>query len=372
VYNFPRPGNFEEIVKPFPRLVSLKTGYMRPFQCTPFDLVLPPLQHLSYECDTLDIEAYDFLANLNLSTLEINFNATDIIPRSSPLPRLESLNKLSLVSNVDDDTLDEPIWESSLINIIDCCPNITSLRLFDPTFPDYNDFLSSISHMALRITSLELDSQPLSSNWDIHCDHLLPRFSKLVYLSLGDGTVSSSLPSYLRQLPRLKSLRMGHEAHWNLSALDFFALLQGPTRHPSLRHLAFNCFGGQIGRRIEVNEILDRSVDAGMSDDGWQRPSYRNAFMREDGLALQSICEENRIVLSGDATSASEIEEEYNLEEANRSVLRCLQLKSLDKITCDDGSPYFDHVPIAELDPQNLKLVKTELPEKNWYALSLE
>ncbi|GAA5824761.1 hypothetical protein JCM5353_004433 [Sporobolomyces roseus] len=376
-YVFPKQGQVEEIVNSFPRLNSLKTGYIQPLRCTPTDSVHPSLQHLSYECDVLDIAAFDFLANLNLSTLEINFHSTHVLTQPSPLPRLESLNKLSLVSNVDDDTLEEPIWEPSLINIIDCCPNITSLRLFDTIYPDYRDVLSKLPHLAHQITSLELDSPRLAEAYDSFVsDALLPQFSNLIHLSLGDGTVSISLPSRLRQLPQLASLRLGPDTHLALNATDLLSLLEGPTRLLPLRHLTFDCFGGKIGRRIKVGDAVIGEVTAGMRADGWERPMLDHgidAILDErDTWEIVQACSASGIELNGDHVGALTIKEDYDLEFANRSVLRSLQIKTLDGLKHRAGLPHFSHIPIDNLDPQNLKLVKTGIPEKNWFRLSLE
>jgi len=206
----------------------------------------------------------------------------------------------------------------------------------------------------------------------MYSDDILPQFQNLRYLSIGDDIASESLPSHLRRLPLLTSLRLGPSAHYNLIASDFFTLLQGPTRHPSLSHLIFECFGGQSGSRVDVGANVEEDIEEGMLSDGWVRPLYAENFDDEDVAELARICATSGIRLEGDATSLSKFEEDYELEEANRSVLRCLQLKSLDEISWSDGSPYFDHIPIDHLDPQNLNLVKIDLPEKNWFRLSLK
>ncbi|GAA5843666.1 hypothetical protein JCM5353_004921 [Sporobolomyces roseus] len=302
VYVFPNQGQFEKIVKPFPRLNSVKTGYIQPIQRTSIDTVLPPLEYLSYECDTFSISAIDFLANLKLSTLEINFHYTEVFTQPSPLPRLELMKKLSLIRrDDDDDRVGESIWIRDLAHIIDCCcPKITSLRLYDPRYPDYQDFLSDASSFAPCLTSLELDSPALDDVYNISCDHLLPQFSSLTHLTLGDGTLTAFLPAHLRQLPLLTSLRLGPEAHWNLSASDFFTLLEGPTRHPSLRNLFFGCFGGHTGHRIGIDEEVEEYL--GMSEDGWQMPFFHEEFTELDCRNLRRICASNRVLLSGDAT----------------------------------------------------------------------
>jgi len=267
---------------------------------------------------------------------------------------------------------EEGIWDSSLANIVKCCPNITSLRLFDPCYPDYSALLSKATPFAAQITSLELDSPALIDVYNICCDHLLPQFSSLTHLTLGDGTPSASLPTYLRQLPLLISLRLGPDAHWNLVATDFFTLLEGSARHPSLQRLSFECFGGRTGRRMGVNDGVTLEDYLGMEKDDWQRPTFCEEFGKHDASELRRICTANQIHLEGFDNSISDLEADFDLEFANRSVLRCLQLKTLDSLTSDDGSPVFAHISIDDLDPRNLKLVKTEIPEKNWFRLSLE
>lgn len=289
---------------------------------------------------------------------------------------MEPLNKLSLLSNVDDDTLDEPIWASNLINIIDCCPNITSLRLFDSIYPDYRDVLSKLPHLAHQITSLELDSPRLPDYYELACDHLLPQFSNLVHLSLADGTISEFLSSYLRQLPQLASLRLGPDTHLALEATDFLSLLEGPTRLLPLRHLTFHCFGGKTGRRVKVGDEVNDDANCGMEADGWERPRLGHGVDamvdEQDARPIVQACYASRIELSGDPLGALPIKEDYDLECANRSVLQCLQLKTLDSLKDRLGLPRFSHIPIDNLDPQSLKLVKTDLPEKHWFRLSLE
>ncbi|GAA5843663.1 hypothetical protein JCM5353_004920 [Sporobolomyces roseus] len=374
VYGYPLQGEFGNIIKPFPRLVSLKTGYIQPIR-TSVDTALPPLQHLSYECEVLDLAAFDLLANLNLSTLEICFHYIDVISESFTATRSESIRSLSLELKADEDdgdAFEDHAWSSTPVNIVNCCPNITSLRLFDSTYPDYRDFLSSISHIVLRLTSLELDSPRLSDYYELACDHLLPQFSNLTHLSLGDGSVSALLPVYLHHLSRLTSLRLGPDAHLALDDENLLQLVQGPTRLPSLRHLVLDCFGQKAGRRIRIGEHLDEgSLGEMMKRDGWEAPRL-GCFTAEAVTRFILKCERNGVKVGGEAATVVEMETDYDIEFANRSILRSIQLKTLDDLKRRNDRPRFPHNPIDDLDPQNLKLVKTELPEKNWYALSLE
>jgi len=121
-----------------------------------------------------------------------------------------------------------------------------------------------------------------------------------------------------------------------------------------------------------VNDGVTLEDYLGMEKDDWQRPTFCEEFGKHDASELRRICTANQIHLEGFDNSISDLEADFDLEFANRSVLRCLQLKTLDSLTSDDGSPVFAHISIDDLDPRNLKLVKTEIPEKNWFRLSLE
>ncbi|GAA5824788.1 hypothetical protein JCM5353_004445 [Sporobolomyces roseus] len=364
-------GDFNKIVSPFPRLVSAKLGNIRPLEDAPPGPSLPSLEHLCYACEILSIDDLASLSQYQLRELEISFRSTEG-STAEPIPSLKTVKILSLTFTVEGILPDDNIWEPNLATIVECCPNITSLRLFDPVFPDYRAFLSAIPRLTHQITSLELDSPRLPEEYDIACDDLLPQFSILVHLSLGDGTISEFLPSYLRQLPQLASLRLGPDTHFALGANDLLSLLEGPTRLPSLRHLTFDCFGGMVGKRIKVGDQVKDEVNSGMKADGWECPRLGHEVDDDDPRETVRACRASRIELNGDPPGALTIEEDFDLEFANRSVLRSLQIKNLDGVKLRNNSPRFSHIPIASLDPQNLKLVKTDLPEKNWFRLSLE
>ncbi|GAA5861534.1 hypothetical protein JCM5353_002711 [Sporobolomyces roseus] len=374
VFVFAEQGQFEEIVKPFPRLVSLKTGYLQAIQRTSVDIVRPPLEHLSYECDTFSFTAIVFLAKLNLSTLEIHFHSTYVRPYPSPLPRLTSLEKLSLVSKADDDDAFEGlIWKSSLADIIDYCPNITSLRLFDPVYPQYENLVSALDKFHGKLTSLELDSAWLTDTYDIPCDHLLPQFSQVTYLSLGDGITTESLPRYLRQMTSLSTLRLGIDAHLPLQIDTLLPLFQGSTKHPSLTRLVLDCFKVSLGHRVGANgEKVGTMVVKEMSGDGWKYPELYN--LTEGGLSyLFDALNTYGVQVEGSGATIVQDLVAYHREIANRAVLVAFQTKSFEAFKRSPNcNSLLSHVNINDLDPNNLKLVKIDLPSENWFALSLE
>ncbi|GAA5829680.1 hypothetical protein JCM5353_005197 [Sporobolomyces roseus] len=374
IFHHPSSVDFYDIIGTFPSLKSVKTGYVSSLRYVRQDVVFPPIEQLSYECGYPATEDLETLTRLKLRSLEIDFHRPVKLDNYSPssMPKLETVKDLTLFCLVKEES-DDSIWTSGFARFVtDCNPNITSLRLVSLFDPDYRDFLSHLAHHAPQITSLSLDYIGFVDHLDnFSCDHLLPQFINLAYLSLGAGTTGNSLFHYIRRLPRLASLRLTSEAHRPLEPEDFLSLVQGPTRLVSLKRLILDCFGGEQGRRTRLEDQITPSVFFTMMRDGWSRSSPGN-FSVECLEELTEACEGNGVAFEGEGPTVVEYNANFNLEEANRSVLRCLQLKSLDDVKLGDGSPRFRHIPVDGLDPQNLKLVKVEIPEKNWFRLSLE
>ncbi|GAA5824754.1 hypothetical protein JCM5353_004431 [Sporobolomyces roseus] len=368
-------GDFYHIVRFFPRIVSVNSGYVRPTQDSPTLPSIASLNHVSYSCKLPVPEDLAALSTPQLRALEVNFLEFSC-PRAVTAHPLEKLEKLTLryigdgyIGNAH--VLGDDFWPAELANVVNVCPTITSLRLFCPDYPSYRSFLSNIPHLAPRLTSLELDSPRLYDTYAIDCLDLLPRFSALTHLSLGSRQIIGDPSNNLRLLPNLLSLRLGPDAHLSLNKEHLFSLVQGPTRLPTLRCLILDCFGNQSGRRVNVQEPFDQELlTRKMQRDGWEVIHF-GEFEAEVITRLLMGCERDGVRVEGEVLTVLEDWEDYKLEEANRSVLRCLQLKSLDDVKLGDGSSRFPHMPIDSLDPQNLKLVKTVLPEKDWFRLSL-
>ena len=371
VFTILSPGEFSNIVEPFPQLNSVKTGYIYPPQHTAGKHALASLEHISCSSALLRSINLAYLSTYPLRTLEIHFFESIILDGSSA-PSFESLEKLILSFSTEDAPIsEEAVWSPPFARIVDHFPNLSSLELVDPVYPDFSAFLSNLPRLASRITSLTLESPVLDDDYDISCDHLLPLFSNLTYLSIADGHTSSLFPSYLYTLPYLATLRLGPDAHYPVLATSLIPLFHGSTKLPSLRRLILDCFGGRTGLRMDESSNATPNIGVSMPQDGWIRPISHDWTISEIEKLL-SACGQGGIIVEGKGTSTVRIIRDFELEEANRSVLRCLQLKSLDVIQFRDGSPRFSHIPVDGLDPENLKLVKTDLPEKNWFRLSLE
>lgn len=189
------------------------------------------LVSLQYYCsdispaDLVILSEFTNLKHLGFSFKTVNAEAAQY--GSGPIESVESLT-ISLC---------EGQWNSSLAFFVDHFKNLKSLTLWDYS-PDFHDFLLHLQ-LAPSLLSLALTSGPLSMGYSADsCDHLLPRFRNLEHVELGYQTLSFSLPTYLRQLPNLKSLRLGPETCFHFPNLgDLPPLIQGPDRLPNFKSL---------------------------------------------------------------------------------------------------------------------------------------
>ena len=106
--------------------------------------------------------------------------------------------------------------------------------------------------------------------------------------------------------------------------------------------------------------------------DRWEIPFLGNWEFQE----LEQLAEaasENGVQVSGDTFEAISVSKAVGLERANRLILHVYRTKSfqeyLASLVIGSRLPYLD---IDNLDPENLKLVKIDLPEEDWYQLTLE
>ncbi|GAA5839137.1 hypothetical protein JCM5353_007722 [Sporobolomyces roseus] len=260
-----------------------------------------------------------------------------------------------------------------LMEIIDRCSNLTALALFDSYSPDYILLLHSlVQGFAFRLTSLELDSPSLPEFRIPPCDHFLPHFPNLTHVSLGRNNVSKRLPHYINQLVCLVSLRLGPGVHLVLAIDSLLSLVEGSSKHPCLERLILDCFDGRIGRRIDENDSGGEEVYAGMVKDGWRRPIFRQGFDQEDVAIIRTVCKRNGVTIEGGVVNVFRVFDAYHLEEANRVVLRCFHNKQALDVGLWYDNPRLSDDQLTELDFDYLELVKIELPEENWFALTLE
>lgn len=98
----------------------------------------------------------------------------------------------------------------------------------------------------------------------------------------------------------------------------------------------------------------------------------------EEIEAIIQAAEDSGVVVSGTAREALGVVDAYELELANLAIYQAWITKDLKRL-CDlfddaDIRPHsrFPSIDFDSLVPNNLKLVKVDLPEEGWFALRLE
>ncbi|GAA5827229.1 hypothetical protein JCM5353_007986 [Sporobolomyces roseus] len=363
-------GEINDILPVFPRLVNAKLGNIRPINEAVL-LQQSSLRSLSFEIETPTTDELVRLYQLNLHTLEINFRST-AIPNTDCFYNLSSLRKLTLVhrTTASEAQPEEIVWNTDLAEIVDFCPNLTHLKLVEPYYPEFTDVLENLPRLAESLTHLELESPASLQEEDIASDFTLTHFPNLVYLSLCDNSTSLSLPTYLRHLSDLVTLRLGPWSHHPLTNhAEFISLFQGPTKLPALKRLILDCFGGRAGRRIRKGDEVGSDIEGEMARDGWEEPYLHKVQVP----ALFEACRISRIAVEGKGATVLEDLADYNREHGNRAALRCVQIKSLDPLDSLGGAFRSDHISDFILDPTSPRLVTYGLHKsRDWYYFRLE
>ncbi|GAA5955720.1 hypothetical protein JCM3765_001832 [Sporobolomyces pararoseus] len=369
------------ILRHLPSLRSLQTPKLLSLSCgidSPTPPTLTSLRVLSYSCNTLSNADLDILSQLqNLQQLEIGF-AQYGQEEESNCASLEGVQRLELTSywRTEEEEEEPCPWTESLANFIDRFPHLTKLVLGGERDPRYKELLSSLNEINKSLKSLELWSPEQGDEFDFACDHLLPRFPNLEHLCLGDGTVSTDLPLHLAQLAHLQTLTLGYETHYSgLSARQLLPLVQGSTRCVTLRSLVLDSFDGGVGKRFDVGDNVNRDPLRLLS---WNVPEFGNhgGWDAADIWRLKEAAEANGVEVRGSTFEGLRASELAVLERANRLILLTYQTKSFKEYIVKRASPLVQprlpDLDIEKLDPNNLKLVKVDLPEEDWYQFTLE
>ncbi|GAA5843657.1 hypothetical protein JCM5353_004918 [Sporobolomyces roseus] len=373
-------NDLEMIVKAFPRLLSFDSGdieLIEPFQSS----TLSTLRSLSYSCYTFELQDLDTLSRFPvLSQLEVACNNLFLPYPIDPSIRLAALNTLTLSLNPRS-VAESEVWPRYLPLLVERCPNLTQLELSDTLRPFFVKALPDLAPLLPLLDTLNIEvSEPLSDFYGIVCDRYLPLFPNLRHLDLADNTVSNTLPTYLRQLPHLGSLRLGLNVHLDgPTSQDILSLVSGPSKLVKLEKLVLDCVEGSMGKRWDIDE-MEGNVDKGGFEAGiaplqdWNKPDFSERFEAEDICQVILAGQQNGIEISGSAVDSVSIWNAYYLEIANRRVLKAFKSKSFVDLIRMKGWDYHrcPDVDFDKLDPNNLNLVKIELPEENWFALTLE
>ncbi|GAA5988102.1 hypothetical protein JCM5350_003937 [Sporobolomyces pararoseus] len=287
---------------------------------------------------------------------------------------LDSLEELALEYLGREET--SP-WNRHLANFVDSFPYLTRLTLGTRSVPLNPDFLRDLDHLSTRLKSLTLKSWEnavLDQLWG----DLFPRFQKLERLDLGDFPISAAIISHIGRLPHLSYLRLGKESQ---NIFKEIATPESPLRASkrigSLKTLVLDSESMDIGKRVDTDEKVGDWSWSGLWGDGWREPSF---YPWEDYPTvldfLVSIMAKKGIKVTGNMFELAKFRELANLERGNRLVLETYNSKDLakykDVTTSEKFSFKVPHIDVDSLDPENLKLIKIDLPEQDWFQFSLE
>ncbi|GAA5865433.1 hypothetical protein JCM5353_004908 [Sporobolomyces roseus] len=129
-----------------------------------------------------------------------------------------------------------------------------------------------------------------------------------------------------------------------------------------------------MGKRYNVDELEANVDEAGFESlKGWIKPCFDERFEVEDADEIILAGKRRGFEVSGSVVESVSIWDAYHLEMANRKVMKAFKYKTLIRLMVLTESSYH-RCPAIDFteDPKKLKLVKIDLPEENWFALSLE
>ncbi|GAA5840289.1 hypothetical protein JCM5353_002813 [Sporobolomyces roseus] len=333
-----------------------------------------PLHHITSAASSrtpqplLDFMSFPTLRSLHVTIYDRQRQAFDV----RGLPSLPLLTQLTISGRYADDP--------SIASFCILCPSLTHLSLYAYSAV-YVNLLGALpaTLSQLKLGTIDVRGSIGRGSGGQHCSAQLSRFILLQSLSLDDDLFSSHLPSHLASLQHLETLKLVGDHIFNV---DMVKLLSSPTRPPSLRVLDLCLDRISIGRRLEVDE-LGRSIgsyEPGENDwqvaRDWTWPEYvelGKMYGHEEMYAIRKVAAQSGVEIRGSLYEALEMVDVYFLELANIAIYRCFRYSTLEPYNelqdrrLDSRLPPLD---LESLDPSNLDLVKTDLPDEGWFALS--
>jgi len=263
-------------------------------------------------------------------------------------------------------------WTVEASHFIDCFTKLTHLTLSGTGDAEYSETLEHLTRAPTTLKSLSLKSSFIYGNYECYCDKQLPRFKNLQHLEVDDVIASDAFDIYVQELPHLRSLRLGPAAHvFGPTAADLVSLIRGPHRLASLDTLILDCVDDRFrNQTVSAADLFQGKVQRWEEPDfeqpGWEVPEVRK---------LWTAGKAHRVEVMGSTLQAVRLWRAAKLEEANRMILSIYQTRSFDEYNfhfkCEGINPRLPILDVANLDPNNLILVKINLPEEGWFRLTL-
>jgi len=203
--------------------------------------------------------------------------------------------------------------------------------------------------------------------------------TSLRFIELGNNLFSPSIHRVLGQLPLLEKIQLGNGT---LDFEGFRSLVDGPSRLQHLRQINLDLFPSTPGlirsepqRSPEERIFRYGSPNAGQ---GWPKPEKKELWFKtvENITNLIEIARANGIKVNASITKFERYRQDFALEKLNRSILDAYYHSNFEKISsarraAKDYSWLPPQVNVDNLDRTRLELVETEVPELDWFVLSL-
>jgi hypothetical protein len=266
--------------------------------------------------------------------------------------------------------------EDSIKALVELCPTLISVDLASTRGIGSTSYTDALETLPSTLQALKLGSDLAIRGSQ---DAVLRRFNRLRFLDLDKKCYSTELHQTLALLPLLVEIRLGEGI---VSPLDWVPLVCGTTRLVNLKKITFDFKVGKRGQttNFETFEDVEGMKDWGLSDDLLKGAGAHVEFIANLRKFI-SMAESNGVKVGGTVHEALAIFEDFWIEGNNRVVAGLYAgfdwLNRLEDIR--DGAfyasitlPSFDIEALEALDPDRLKLVKIDLPERNWYMYGLK
>ncbi|GAA5834382.1 hypothetical protein JCM5353_008927 [Sporobolomyces roseus] len=335
-----------------------------------------PLHHITSAISSrtpqplLGFTSFPALCSLHVTAYHHEYGAFDTSGCSS----LPLLTHLTVSGTFADDR--------SIASFCALCPSLTHLSLY-AFKAAYVDLLQAlpVTLSRLELGTIDGDGNIGGGTGAEDCSLELSKFILLQHLSVGNRIFSWELPTHLSNLQHLETIRLvGDEIFY----VEMMELLTAPTRPPSLRTLELRLDCIETGSRLEVDE-RGRVVGVGEPEEhdwqvsgDWNLPKYvrvGETYGYEEMCGVRKIAAQSGVEIRGSLYEALEMVDVYFLELANIAIYRCFRCSTLEPYIKLQDRGLGSRLPPLDLDsfdPKNLKLVKTDLPDEGWFALSLE
>jgi len=270
----------------------------------------------------------------------------------------------------------------SATKLVNACPNLSELRLYNASTNSVTNYERVLLRVEPRILRLDLMSQ----TYFPFTQAAFANYSHLRYLRLLVVSFPEDLHRCLASIGGLEELVL-QATRAMVPTQELLKLVDGPRKLPKLRKISLDIAEGCIGQRvnpfssegmkaIESKEYEEWLVDI---DEGeWFIDGVLDHGSEEwlDCKRFLVIAKENGIPVDGGFLDGLETLHALILELNNLSIVRAFYHSNFRTISRARQFALDHRFPLPELDidsldPKKLELVKVEMEEHEWFALTL-